>query len=121
MTTLEGLAELDAAVAETGKRWWVMFGERFENRAVAEACRRAQLGDVGRVASVLGLGPHRMGADGRPDWFCNASAANRRGSSDPLARSTRIPPIALASCPTTGTSNTSPSCRGSEQCGRCGR
>ncbi len=37
----------------------------------------------------------------------NASAANRRGSSDPLARSTRIPPIALASCPTTGTSNTS--------------
>ena len=69
VTTLEGLAELDAAVAETGKRWWVMFGERFENRAVAEACRRAQLGDVGRVASVVGLGPHRMGADGRPDWF----------------------------------------------------
>ena len=69
VTTLEGLAELDAVVAETGRRWWVMFGERFENRAVAEACRRAQLGDVGRVASVVGLGPHRMGADGRPDWF----------------------------------------------------
>lgn len=69
VTTLEGLAALDVAMAESGKRWWVMFGERFENRAVAEACRRAQLGDVGRIASVLGLGPHRMGADGRPDWF----------------------------------------------------
>lgn len=74
VTTLQGLAELDAAVAETGKRWWVMFGERFENRAVAEACLRAQLGDIGRVVSVLGLGPHRMGADGRPDWFWDAQA-----------------------------------------------
>lgn len=69
VTTLEGLAELDEAVAASGKRWWVMFGERFENRAVAEACTRARLGDIGRVVSVLGLGPHRMGADGRPDWF----------------------------------------------------
>lgn len=74
VTTLEGLAELDDAVAQSGKRWWVMFGERFENRAVAEACLRAQLGDVGRVVSVLGLGPHRMGADGRPDWFWDAEA-----------------------------------------------
>ena len=69
VTTLDGLAELDAAVADSGQRWWVMFGERFENRAVAEACRRARLGDIGRIVSVLGLGPHRMGADGRPDWF----------------------------------------------------
>jgi predicted dehydrogenase len=74
VTTLDGLAELDAAVAETGKRWWVMFGERFENRAVAEACTRARLGDIGRVVSVLGLGPHRMGAAGRPDWFWDPEA-----------------------------------------------
>jgi len=69
VTTLAGLEAIDAAVAESGKRWWVMFGERFENRAVAEACTRARLGDVGRVVSVLGLGPHRMGGDGRPAWF----------------------------------------------------
>lgn len=74
VTTLDGLAALDRAVAETGKRWWVMFGERFENRAVAEACQRAQLGDIGQVVSVLGLGPHRMGADGRPDWFWDPEA-----------------------------------------------
>ncbi len=69
VTTSEGLAAVDAALADTDRRWWVMFGERFENRAVAEACRRARLGDIGQVVSVLGLGPHRMGADGRPDWF----------------------------------------------------
>jgi predicted dehydrogenase len=74
VTTLDGLTDLDLAVAESGKRWWVMFGERFENRAVGEACRRARLGDIGRVVSVLGLGPHRMGADGRPDWFWEPSA-----------------------------------------------
>jgi predicted dehydrogenase len=74
VTTMAGLEALDDAVAETGKRWWVMFGERFENRAVAEACARAQLGDIGRVVSVLGLGPHRMGAAGRPDWFWDAEA-----------------------------------------------
>jgi predicted dehydrogenase len=74
VTTLAGLDELRTTVAETGKRWWVMFGERFENRAVAEACARARLGDVGQVVSILGLGPHRMGADGRPDWFWDPDA-----------------------------------------------
>jgi predicted dehydrogenase len=74
VTTLEGLEQLRQAVAETDRRWWVMFGERFENRAVAEACTRARLGDIGQVVSVLGLGPHRLGADGRPDWFWEADA-----------------------------------------------
>lgn len=74
VTTLDGLAQIQAAAADSGKRWWVMFGERFENRAVGEACRRARLGDVGQVVSVLGLGPHRMGADGRPDWFWDPNA-----------------------------------------------
>ena len=69
VTTLDGLAAIDQALTETDRRWWVMFGERFENRAISEACRRARLGDIGRVVNVLGLGPHRMGADGRPDWF----------------------------------------------------
>ena len=36
-----------------------------------------------------------------------ASAAASSGSSDPLPRSTRMPPSAVASWPTIGTSNTS--------------
>jgi predicted dehydrogenase len=74
VTTRKGLAAIDQALSETDRRWWVMFGERFENRAISEACRRARLGDIGRVVSVLGLGPHRMGADGRPDWFWDPEA-----------------------------------------------
>lgn len=69
VTSHDELAAIDAAVRASGKRWWVLFGERFENRAVAEACERSRLGDIGRVVSILGLGPHRMGAAGRPDWF----------------------------------------------------
>lgn len=74
VTTLADLEAIDAALAETDRRWWVMFGERFENRAVAEACTRARLGDIGRVVSVLGLGPHRLGAGGRPGWFWDPEA-----------------------------------------------
>ncbi|MFN8017516.1 MAG: Gfo/Idh/MocA family oxidoreductase [Acidimicrobiales bacterium] len=74
VTTLAQLEAVRAAQEASGRRWWVMFGERFENRAVAEACLRARLGDVGEVVSILGLGPHRMGADGRPDWFWDPDA-----------------------------------------------
>jgi predicted dehydrogenase len=41
---------------------------------VGQACVRARLGDIGRVVSVLGLGPHRMGAAGRPAWFWDPDA-----------------------------------------------
>ena len=69
VTTADDMAAVDAAVATSGRRWWVLFGERFENRAVGQACLRARLGDIGPVVSVLGLGPHRLGASGRPAWF----------------------------------------------------
>ena len=39
--------------------------------------------------------------------LASASAAACNGASDPVPRSTRMPPIALASCPTIGASNTS--------------
>lgn len=74
VTTTADLAAIETAVADSGRRWWVLFGERFENRAVRQACERARLGDIGRVVSVLGLGPHRMSAAGRPAWFWNPGA-----------------------------------------------
>lgn len=74
VTTLADLEAIDGALADTDRRWWVMFGERFENRAVAEACARARMGDIGQVVSVLGLGPHRLGAGGRPAWFWDPQA-----------------------------------------------
>ncbi|MEZ5245622.1 MAG: Gfo/Idh/MocA family oxidoreductase [Acidimicrobiales bacterium] len=57
-----------AAVAITGKRWWVAFTEHFTSRAVLRADRLVADGRIGPVRHVLGLGPHRLGA-ARPDWF----------------------------------------------------
>jgi predicted dehydrogenase len=74
VTTAEQLAEVRAAIDETGGRWTVLFTERFENRAIAEAVRRAQAGAVGRVVHVIGAGPHTMWADRRPDWFWDPAA-----------------------------------------------
>lgn len=74
VTTAEQLAEVQAAIAETGGRWTVLFTERFENRAIAEAVRLARAGAVGRIVHVVGAGPHTLWADRRPDWFWEPSA-----------------------------------------------
>ncbi|NNE73482.1 MAG: Gfo/Idh/MocA family oxidoreductase [Acidimicrobiales bacterium] len=64
--------QLDAVLeAERGHagRWWVLFSERFGNRAVLEAVRRVHDGAIGRIVDVVGLGPHTLAADQRPPWF----------------------------------------------------
>lgn len=41
VTSPAQLELITAAVAASGRRWWVLFSERFTNRAVTEAVRRA--------------------------------------------------------------------------------
>jgi predicted dehydrogenase len=70
LTTMDQLDEIRAAVADQpGRPWTVLFTERYENRAIAEAVRLARTGAVGRIVHVIGAGPHTMGASRRPDWF----------------------------------------------------
>ncbi len=69
VTTLDQLDAVSGAAIEAGRRWWVLFSERFTNRAVSEAVRRARAGEIGRVVDVVGLGPHTLMADSRPGWF----------------------------------------------------
>ncbi|MEZ5383563.1 MAG: Gfo/Idh/MocA family oxidoreductase [Microthrixaceae bacterium] len=69
VTTLADLARVREAVAASGHRWVVLFTERFENRAVAEAVRLATDGAIGRVVHVVGAGPHAFNREGRPEWF----------------------------------------------------
>lgn len=69
VTSLDQLDAVTAAAEAAGRPWWVLFSERFTNRAVTEAVSRAQRGEIGRVVDVVGLGPHSLMADGRPDWF----------------------------------------------------
>lgn len=68
-TSFEQFAALRQSVAETQRIWSVNFSERFEVRAVAKAVELVRGGEIGRVVQTVGLGPHRLNKDLRPDWF----------------------------------------------------
>ena len=68
-TTADQLAEIEEAVAASGRFWSVTFSERFEVRAVSRAGELVRAGRIGRVVQTLGVGPHRLDEATRPDWF----------------------------------------------------
>jgi predicted dehydrogenase len=68
-TTLEQLTEVRRVQAETQRIFSVCYSERFENRATVKAGELVQAGAIGRVIQTIGLGPHRLRAAQRPDWF----------------------------------------------------
>ncbi|WP_011578929.1 MULTISPECIES: Gfo/Idh/MocA family protein [Chelativorans] len=68
-TTADDLATLRRTAAETGRIWSVNFSERFQVAAAQQALDLVQQGAIGRVLQTVGLGPHRMNAPLRPDWF----------------------------------------------------
>ena len=70
--TPEELERLQATQRETGRIWSVNFSERFEVPATTVATRLVQEGAIGRVVQTVGLGPHRLNAPTRPDWFFNS-------------------------------------------------
>lgn len=68
-TTLEQLNALKACVASTGRIWSVDFSERFEVASVTKAAELVKAGAIGKVIQTVGLGPHRLNAPTRPEWF----------------------------------------------------
>ncbi|GHT94114.1 oxidoreductase [Spirochaetia bacterium] len=69
LTTLEQLEAAKAKVKETGKKYMVYYSERLHVESAVFAGQLIQEGAIGKVIQVLGLGPHRLGAAGRPSWF----------------------------------------------------
>jgi predicted dehydrogenase len=69
LTTLEQLAAAKAKAGETGRKYMVYYSERLHVESAVFAGQLIEQGAIGRVIQVLGLGPHRLGAAGRPDWF----------------------------------------------------
>jgi predicted dehydrogenase len=67
--TLDELAAVRQAQRETGRIFSVCFSERFENRATEKASQLVAAGAVGRVLQTVGLGPHSLRNNPRPDWF----------------------------------------------------
>ena len=68
-TTLRQLEDARAAIAETGRKYMVYYSERLHVEGAVLAGYMVDQGEIGKVISVTGFGPHRLGAAGRPAWF----------------------------------------------------
>lgn len=69
MTTLAQLAQLRRAQAETGRIYSVCYSEHFETRSTVKAGELVAAGAIGKLVHTLGLGPHQIRNNQRPDWF----------------------------------------------------
>src|SRR6202789_4134792 len=75
ITTLEQLAEVRKAVAETNKIYGIMYSELLEVPAAVKAGQLVQAGAIGRVIQTVNIAPHQIfqsggkngGGGGRPD------------------------------------------------------
>ena len=68
-TTLEQLEEAKRTAAATGRKYMVYYSERLHVEGAILAGYMIEQGEIGKVIHVEGLGPHRLGAAGRPAWF----------------------------------------------------
>jgi predicted dehydrogenase len=68
-TGLEQLEHAKSAVEITGRKYAVYYSERLHVESAVFAGQLVRDGAIGRVVQVLGLGPHRLNAPTRPDWF----------------------------------------------------
>lgn len=68
-TTLGQLEDAKEAIARTGRKYMVYYSERLHVEGAILAGYMIDAGEIGRVLSVTGFGPHRLGAAGRPKWF----------------------------------------------------
>ncbi len=69
LTTLEQLAAVREATARTGLKYAVYYSERIHVEAAVLAGQLIEQGAIGRVLQFIGLGPHRLRPETRPDWF----------------------------------------------------
>lgn len=77
--TLDQLAELRKAIADTNRIYAIMYSERLEVKAAVYAGVLVQQGAIGKVIQTVNLAPHQIvqrqgdagGGAGRPDWFWN--------------------------------------------------
>lgn len=68
-TTLAQLASARQKAAETGRKYMVYYSERIHSEAGVYAGQLVRDGAIGKVLQVIGLGPHRLNAPTRPEWF----------------------------------------------------
>lgn len=79
MITLEQLADVRKAIAETKRIYGIMYSEMLEVPASVKAAELVRAGAIGRVIQTINIAPHQIvqragdagGASPRPAWFWN--------------------------------------------------
>lgn len=78
ITTLEQLADVRKAIAETHRIYGILYSELLEVPAAVKAGELVKEGAIGRVIQTINIAPHQIyqsgggtagGAGGRPEWF----------------------------------------------------
>jgi len=69
MTSFAQLAEVRRVQTETGRIYSVCYSEHFETRSTVKAGELVAAGAIGEVVHTVGLGPHSLRNNKRPDWF----------------------------------------------------
>lgn len=68
-TSLSQLAAARVQAERTQKKYMTYYSERLHVESAVYAGQMIREGAIGRVLQVMGLGPHRLNASSRPDWF----------------------------------------------------
>jgi predicted dehydrogenase len=69
VTTLEQLEAVQRAAEDSGRLFFVYFGERLGNPLAVKAKRFIREGRIGRTVNFIGLGPHKLSIEHRPAWM----------------------------------------------------
>ncbi|MGK6322174.1 Gfo/Idh/MocA family protein [Sphingomonas sp. DT-51] len=69
ITSLDQLAEVRRTIAQTKRKFAIMYSERLEVRAAVKAGELVHAGAIGRVVQTINIAPHRVSAPTRPEWF----------------------------------------------------
>lgn len=75
IVTLEQLKEVRKVQKETKRIFSIMYSERLGVPAAVQAGELVKSGAIGKVVQTIGLGPHRMSPETRPDWFFDPAKA----------------------------------------------
>ena len=75
IVTFDQFYEVKKVQKETKRIYSIMFSERLGNPASVKAGELVQAGAIGKVVQTIGLGPHRMHPETRPDWFFDPDKA----------------------------------------------
>ena len=68
-TTMEQVKKARQKTSETGLKWGIYYSERLHVEGALFAGQLIEEGAIGDVVQIVGTGPHRANAPGRPAWF----------------------------------------------------